>query len=512
MNRPLIHWLAVLALVSACGDDGSQDPQTTGTAGSTTNSDLGTTTDAVASRTGDSTDGPGDSTGEPDGGSDEADGSTGDPDPDPEFTEEEWAALQQLSPDTLPLPPADVTNNYSDDPAAAALGQALFFTTIFSGRLLDGDNNGVGGSLGEKGETGKVSCASCHLPEDAFTDTRSPSQQISLGSGWTRRRSPSLLDVGQAKLIMWDGRRDALFNQVFGPIESLVEMNSSRLFVAQQIFAEFKDEYEAVFGPMPPMDDTERFPPVSAESTGCTPAGQTPLDYCDGDIHGYPGDGAQYDSMSPSDQDAVTRVVANMGKAVAAYERKLACGSSRFDVWMHGDDEAMSRSEQRGAQVFVGPGNCDSCHSGPYMSDQAFHNVGLAPGIVASAFIDSDDPGALIGLQAALEDPLNSHGIYSDGDDGRLPASVAAELEGSFRTPTLRCVAQRPSFFHTGQALGLPPVVEFFNKGGDIGGFLGSSELVPLGLSQRERADLVAFLRALNGPGPSPELLDPEGP
>ena len=49
---------------------------------------------------------------------------------------------------------------------------------------------------------------------------------------------------------------DTLFNQVFGPFESVVEMNSSRLFVAQQTFRVHRAEYEAIFGPMPPLDDT----------------------------------------------------------------------------------------------------------------------------------------------------------------------------------------------------------------------------------------------------------------
>ncbi len=99
------------------------------------------------------------------------------------------------------------------------------------------------------------------------------------------RRAPSLLDVGQADLLMWDGRHDAMYNQVFGVFESPVEMNSSRLFVAKQVFAEFRAEYEAVFGAMPPMDDLGRFPALSAELTGCTPAGPDVPMVCDGEVH-----------------------------------------------------------------------------------------------------------------------------------------------------------------------------------------------------------------------------------
>ena len=62
---------------------------------------------------------------------------------------------------------------------------------------------------------------------------------------------------------------------------------------------------------------------------------------------------------------------------------------------------------------------------------------------------------------------------------------------------------------HTGQMLSLDKVVAFFDRGGDSVGFPGVSELEPLGLSARERADLVAFLNSLDGPGPNPALLEP---
>lgn len=428
----------------------------------------------------------------------------------PSFDDDEKALIDSLSPATLPGAPPDPTNAFADDPEAALFGQALFFTPLFAGPLLDGDNNGGPSTLGYKGETGKVACAGCHIPTSDFSDTRSPSAQISLASGWGKRRAPSLLDVGQAKLVTWDGRRDALYNQVFGPFESVVEMNSSRLYVAQRVFASFREPYEAVFGPMPPLDDEARFPALSAEMTGCQPAtDMSQPAHCDGTWHGYPGDGAEYDSMALEDQDAVTRVVVNVGKAIGAYERLLTCGPSRFDAWAHGEEDALSPEEQRGLKIFLGKGRCVGCHSGPFMSDQAFHNVGLAPAQVASAFYDLDDPGAAVGLAQALEDPLNAAGVYSDGDDGRLPQTLSPSLEGSFRTPMLRCVARRPSFMHTGQMKSLASVVEHFDRGGHEAGYLGENELVPLDLDEGERADLVSFLKALDGPGASDALLAP---
>jgi cytochrome c peroxidase len=428
-------------------------------------------------------------------------------DPEGPLTADEMAAFALLSPAALPAPPPDVSNRWADDPAAATFGQKLFFEPRFAGKLLEGDDDGSTTTLGVRGETGKVACSGCHVPAAGFLDDRSTGKQISLAAGWGKRRAPSLLDVGQATLLMWDGRHDALYNQPFGPLESPVEMNTSRLFTAEQIFAIYRADYEAIFGPMPPVDDTARFPALPAETTGCQPKGADAPATCDGARHGMPGDGAEYDAMAPADQDAVTRVVVNAGKALGAYERKLACGPSRFDHWVHGQADALSPTEQRGARLFVGRGRCAGCHAGPYLSDQRFHDVGLRPVPVAVTFIDADDPGALGGIAGALADPLRVGGPFSDGDDHRLPPAADPTMNGAFRTPVLRCVSRRPSFMHTGQMKTLAQVVAFFAQGGDPFGYLGTSEIGPLPLNAQEQADLVAFLSALDGPGPSPDLL-----
>jgi cytochrome c peroxidase len=437
---------------------------------------------------------------------DSSDGDDGTNDPGPIITDAERALLETLSPAELPPPPPDTSNAWADDPDAALLGQRLFFEGGYSGELLDGDNDGTVNALGMQGETGKVSCAGCHVPESGFSDTRSIQQQTSLGAGWGLRKAPSLLDVGQSKLLMWDGRRDALYNQPFGVIESEVEANSSRLYAANHAFTHYRADYERLFGAMPPLDDTSRFPPLAANETGCRRLDDRA---CPTPMRGAPGDGAEYDGLSPEDQEAVTRVVANLGKAMGAYQRKLTCGPSRFDRWMHGDESALSATEQRGAVLFVGKARCIECHSGPYFSDEKFHNVGLKPDYVATVFLDDNDPGAAVGLESMMSDPLNVQGEYSDGDDGRIPEAVRAEDLGAFRTPRLRCASMRPSFMHTAHIRTLADVVAFFNRGGDDFGYPGQNVLQALDMTPDERADLVAFLEALEGPGPEAALLAP---
>jgi cytochrome c peroxidase len=343
------------------------------------------------------------------------------------------------------------------------------------------------------------------VPRAGFLDNRTRGTQISLAAGWGVRRAPSLLDVGQRRLLGWDGRRDAVYNQIFGVIESDREMNSSRLFVAQQVFAQLRAEYETIFGPLPALDDGARFPRLTAALAGCDPPAPLQAPVC----RGRPGDGASYDHLTPEAQEAVTRVVVNVGKALGAYLRQLRCGPGRLDAWLGGDAQALTPAEQRGAKLFLGRGHCADCHSGPHFTDFKFHNVGLRPAVVAVAFIDRDDRGAAKGLADLLQDPLNTRGKFSDADDHRLPAAVGPELEGAFETPMLRCASQRPSFMHTGQLATLDEVLGFFNVGGDHDGFPGASELQPLGLSAEERADLLAFLHTLDGPGPPASLLAP---
>jgi len=425
------------------------------------------------------------------------------PAPNTGLGDAELTALRALRYDDAE-PPNDPSNRVADDLAARRFGQQLFFEGRFSGPLLEGDNDGSSATLGTRGEAGKVSCAGCHLPSSGFVDTRSPHRQVSLGAQWTLRKTPQLLDVAFAPLYNWDGRRDAIWNQALGVVESNREFNSGRLFLAEQLFRLYRDEYTAVFGDMPAFDDAERFPQLTAETAGCVEVttAQGAMFRC----RGVPGDGADYDGMAAEDQALVNVAAVNATKAIAAYVRQLRCGASRFDAWLDGDESALTQGEQRGAALFVGRARCADCHRGPRLTDDAFHNVGLSPATVAVAILDDDDRGAATGLAAALTDPTSSAGELSDGDRHVLPSEPKPSDEGAFKTPSLRCAASHPSYMHTAQLASLAHVVDFFDRGGDVSGYPGRSELRPLGLSAAEKADLLAFLQTLEGPGPDAVL------
>ena len=423
----------------------------------------------------------------------------------PVLSAEQREALAALAYDEA-APKPDPSNRFDQDAAARAFGQRLFFDPGLSGPLIEGDHDGTTGTLGLVGEAGRVSCASCHVPEASFVDVRSPHQQISLGAQWTTRRAPTLLEIAAAPLYNWDGRRDSIWGQAIGVMESDREFNSGRLFVALQIFRHHRGEYEDIFGALPPLDDAARFPELAPGEAGCSE--RLTMQGAVFDCRGKPGDGADYDALAEGDQTLVTEVMVNAAKAISAYVRLLRCGPSRFDAWLAGDDAALSASEQRGAGLFVGRAGCVSCHSGPTLSDGAFHNVGLTPAAVATAFVDSNDQGAAAGIAELSGDPLATDGAFSDGPRDVVPAGLGPELDGAFRTPTLRCIAGQPSFMHTGQLDDLADVVRFFGRGGDpAGGYPGMNELTPLDLSEADEADLVAFLEALQGEGPAAELL-----
>ncbi len=416
---------------------------------------------------------------------------------EPDLPEETLAKLRALSPKALPTPPQDLSNQYADDADTAALGKKFFFDPRFSGPLLHDDNNtDTSGTLGVVGQAGRVSCEGCHNAEVGFHDQRSPRGELSLAASWTRRRTPALLDVAQHKLFNWDGRRDTLYNQAIGVIENPLEFNSSRLFVAQQIARFYKTEYETIFGPLP--EALNDYAALSPEEAGCTELEEGPT---------------PNPCIKPGHDDPeILRVLVNFGKALGAYQRLLSCGTSRFDEWMHGEPDALTEEEQKGAVLFVTKG-CDTCHSGPFFTDRKYYNVGIAN--LQNFFVEafSDDPGAKKGLSDSEQDILNSRGIYSDGDDGRLALIDTTDptLLGAFRTPSLRCVSRQPSFFHAAQKRSLLDAVSFFDRGGDNIGYVGEKDpaIVPLGLSSDERFQLTAFLEALDGEGPALELVEP---
>jgi cytochrome c peroxidase len=225
---------------------------------------------------------------------------------------------------------------------------------------------------------------------------------------------------------------------------------------------------------------------------------------------------AAWKGMTDADRQAVTAVYVNMGKAIAAYERKIMPGPSRFDRYVEAlleNDEAALREiltpqEIAGAKLFISKAQCINCHNGPLLMGTAFHNTGVP----AAAGLPTDD-GRQSGVRMLLDDEFNCLSAWSDAkpeDCGelRFAARSGEQLVGAFKPPTLRNIAQTAPYMHAGQFATLAEVLKHYSAAKP--GPMGHSELEPLNLSQAEMEQLIAFLGALSGPlAAPPELLQP---
>lgn len=405
------------------------------------------------------------------------------------FTPAEWAKIQMLSP--LEDPPADPTNKYRNDENAAKLGQKFFFEDDFSGPLQVGDD-GSNGAVGQVGETGKLSCASCHAGP-WLIDLRSQPGNVSLGSAVLPRNAATLVNVAYyAPWIENDGLLDSLWAEGMIDVEFNLSFNSNRLRLAHVIYANHRDDYNAVFDP----DLDPALDPAHPD------AGRFPADAAVGS--------PKWEAMDPADQDIVTQIYVHWGKAMDAYLLKLVSKNAPFDRYVAGDTAAIDPAAKRGLQLFAGKAGCVECHNTPHFSDDDFHNTGLA---AAGPNVTTEN-GRIATVPFILDFEFNSASKWSDDrGTGRLDGLTEDEaLRGAWRTKGLRQIAETAPYMHTGQFKDLHEVVRFYNEGGHTEGIVGTkSELmVPLGLSDAEIDDIVAFLGTLTGePVPAALLAKP---
>lgn len=375
-----------------------------------------------------------------------------------DFTEAEKATIASLSLSALPPLPADTTNRVADDPAAAAFGATLFFEQRLS-------------------RDGTVACATCHLTDRQFQDDR----PRSIGLATTNRRAMPLAGVARAPFLFWDGRKDSLWAQALGPLEDANEHGGTRAAYAHFVAGAFGERYERIFGPLPDLADV--------------PAAASPL--------GSEAEKAAWQAMPDDKKREVDTVFANLGKAIAAFERTIVHQPTRFDRFADAvaagrtpeGDAALTEQEVYGLRLFIGRGNCVTCHNGPRFTDDHFHNTGVPP-------VDGlpEDTGRAAGAKKVLDDPFNCLGIHRDGSEEacgelRFMVKEGEELERAFKTPSLRGAALRPPYMHSGQIATIEDVVDHYVRA--PASVSGHSELKPLKMSDKERAALIAFLGTL---------------
>jgi cytochrome c peroxidase len=374
------------------------------------------------------------------------------------------------------LPPAllDPSSAVDASRAAAALGQRLFNDPRFS-------------------RNSAVSCATCHDPQKQFQDGLPTGRGVGIGA----RRSMPLMGSAHSPWLFWDGRKDSLWSQALGPLEDAAEHGGNRAQYAHLMRAHYRADYEAIFQAMPDL--------------GAVPLNASPL--------GTSAEKAAWAAMDSKVQNDVSRVFANIGKAIAAYERTLTHSESRFDRYVEGAirseataPSVLSTQEVNGLRIFIGKGQCVSCHNGPLFSDQSFHNTGVPPRDPASP-----DHGRAAAIAKVRTDEFNCLGPFSDAKPAqcqelRFLAADDRSLEGAFKTPSLRGVSTRPPYMHAGQFTSIEAVIAHYVKApaAVVGhtelshGVAGHSERQPIRLSEQEVKDLAAFLETLSAPSGVP--------
>lgn len=282
---------------------------------------------------------------------------------------------------------------------------------------------------------GTVSCATCHNPATGWTMNTPTAIGIAGQTGG--RNSPTVVNTVYGRTMFWDGRAPSLEAQAQGPIQNPIEMG--------------KQSYKEII---------ERLAKI-------------------------PGYVDQFKAVfgTPVTLDG-------MAKAIASFERVAALsGNSKYDTYIKGDLKALSDSEKRGMVLFglrlsaeddfksdavLQKAKCTLCHVGANFTDENFHNLGVGWDEKSGKFAD-------FGRWA-----VEAVGAKND-------VSI-----GAFKTPTVREAAATGPYMHDGSIDTLEAVVDHYDKGGNANPHL-DKDMKPLNLTKQEKADVVAYMKALTG-------------
>lgn len=325
----------------------------------------------------------------------------------------------------LGLPPLTIPADNPQSLEKIALGKRLFNDKRFSA-------------------DSSISCASCHLPDKAFTDGLPAARGLKGQLG--TRNAPTIVNAAFFETLFLDGRADSLEAQVLGPMINTIEHG----LPDQQLIVDLIRQDRSYI---------EAFSKAFA-------------------IH---ADGIN---------------ISHVTKAIASYERTLISGDSLFDRYLFGKDHSvLSTSAERGLTIFKNKGNCVTCHeiswNNVLFTDNRFYNIGvgfkhLTP--VLDEFIASINQGNNpdgFPLTALQRSELGRFNVTKDLAD-----------VGKFKTPSLRNIALTAPYMHDGSMKTLEEVIEHYDKGGDKNRFI-DTKIFLLHLTQQEKQDLVAFMKAL---------------
>ena len=379
-----------------------------------------------------------------------------------EWTPKQRALIQSLSLSQLPVTPGDPSNAVAEKELAVQLGHRLYFDKRLSGN-------------------GEVACASCHQPQNYFTDTRT----LAVGTQTGFRHTPSLVGLSYSPWFYWDGRKDSQWAQALAPIETGHEHNFDRLQVVRLLAEDplYKIQYESLFSTLPDLPTAPR---------SASPLGDESLRL-------------NWDSLDKDLHSSINQAFANVGKTLAAYQRKIKPGRSRFDDYADSliatpavvSGGILSEDELAGLGLFIDQAQCISCHNGPLLTNFEFHNTGVLA-------IAGQLPamGRYEGIKLARQDEFNCLGKYSDAEPTQCAelrfAKGDNDLVGAHKTPTLRNITETAPYMHGGQIPDLKAVMEHYNEA--PASMLSHNEAKPLALRPVQLKQLEAFMATLTAP------------
>lgn len=330
------------------------------------------------------------------------------------------------------------SKQYAKNQEVIDLGKTLFYDPILGG------NN-------------QRNCVSCHQIDKAFTDGLPKSKAFD-NNGFISRNAPTLLNSGLQASLFYEGRVAYMEDQITDVLSAKDEMHSSVKEVVTKLNQDKK--YQTLFG--------EAFRGNNNN----------------GDMKTSPQPPHEGESKSQT-----TEITDEQFKiALATYLRSLKSLDSRFDKYMRGDKTQLNPQEINGFNLFMGKAKCGTCHFMP-----------LFNGTVPPVFDKGETE--VLGVPAK-PDTLNAQ---IDPDKGKFNLTKIPLHTFAFKTTTVRNTEHTAPYMHNGVYQTLEQVIDFYNRGGGagIGIELENQTLPPdnLNLSKQEKADLIAFIKALSGFG-----------
>ena len=298
-----------------------------------------------------------------------------------------------------------------------------------------------------------VSCGMCHVPEQAFTNNEIKTA-VGIEGRSNLRNTPTLLNIAFSKFLFHDAREFSLENQVWQPVLAHSEMAMPSFgFTIKKL--QLIPGYTKLFN------------------------------------EAFPNEGINMETF---------------GKAIASYERSLVSGNSKFDKWYYGGDKnIVNEKVKKGFDIFMGKGNCSSCHAVGEKSalffDNKLHNTGI--GYAESMGLLQNKktrvqlaPGEYVEVDNDIIKSVNQQ--KRKNDLGLYTITENPSHRWLFKTAGLRNISLTAPYMHNGIFATLDEVIDFYNEGGFQNELL-SPMIRKLNLSSLEKENLKLFLESLVG-------------